>query len=131
GEGTIVAKASFELPEGRKFSLSQGGWFEGSPGWHIDTTEGIARPLDDKVSPAALRRLLRSPTIAEPSKDLISLVVDALPRVALEVGADLPELSQVMDVVDLEPAFRMRAAGNLIEAHVSLRAAYGDLEVEV
>lgn len=131
GEGTIVAKASFELPEGRKFSLSQGGWFEGSPGWHIDTTEGIARPLDDKVSPAALRRLLRSPTIAEASKDLISLVVDALPRVALEVGADLPELSQVMDVVDLEPAFRMRAAGNLIEAHVSLRAAYGDLEVEV
>lgn len=132
GEGnTIVAKAVFEQGEGRKFSLSQGGWFEGSPGWHIDTTEGIARPIDDKVSPAALRRLLRSPTIAEPAKDLISLVVDALPRVALEVGADLPDLSQVMDVVDLEPAFRMRAAGNLLEAHVSLRAAYGDLEVEV
>ncbi len=131
GEGTIVAKVLFEQNEGRKFSLSQGGWFEGSPGWHIDTTEGIARPIDDKVSPAALRRLLRSPTIAEPAKDLISLVMDALPRVALEVGADLPDLSQVMDVVDLEPAFRMRAAGNLLEAHVSLRAAYGDLEVEV
>ncbi len=131
GDSTIVAKAVFELSEGRKFSLSQGGWFEGHPGWHIDTTEGIARPLDDKVSPAALRRLLRSPSIAEPAKDLISLVVDALPRVALEVGADLPDLSQVMDVVDLEPAFRMRAAGNLLEAHVSLRAAYGDLEVEV
>jgi superfamily II DNA or RNA helicase len=131
GEGTIVAKVLFDQNEGRRFSLSQGGWFEGSPGWHIDTTEGIARPLDDKVSPAALRRLLRSPTIAEPAKDLISLVVDALPRVALEVGADLPDLSQVMDVVDLEPGFRMRAAGNLLEAHVSLRAAYGDLEVEV
>lgn len=131
GEGTIVAKVLFEQNEGRKFSLSQGGWFEGSPGWHIDTTEGIARPIDEKVSPAALRRLLRSPTIAEPSKDLIALVMDALPRVALEVGADLPDLSQVMDVVDLEPAFRMRAAGNLLEAHVSLRAAYGDLEVEV
>lgn len=131
GEGTIVAKAVFGQNEGRKFSLSQGGWFEGSPGWHIDTTEGIARPLDDKVSPAALRRLLRSPTIAEPAKDLISLVTDALPRVALEIGADLPDLSQVMDVVDLEPAFRMRAAGNLLEAYVSLRAAYGDLEVEV
>lgn len=132
GDGnTIVAKAVFEQGEGRKFSLSQGGWFEGSPGWHIDTTEGIARPIDDKVSPAALRRLLRSPTIAEPAKDLISLVVDALPRVALEVGADLPDLAQVMDVLDLEPAFRMRAAGNLLEAHVSLRAAYGDLEVEV
>lgn len=131
GEGTMVAKAMFELPEGRKFSLSQGGWFEGSPGWHIDTTEGIARPLDDKVSPAALRRLLRSPSIAEPSKDLISIITDALPRVALEVGAPLPDLSQVADVVDLQPDFRMRATGNLLEAYVSLRAAYGDLEVEV
>ncbi len=131
GEGTMVAKAMFELPEGRKFSLSQGGWFEGSPGWHIDTTEGIARSLDDKVSPAALRRLLRSPTIAEPAKDLISIITDALPRVALEVGAALPDLSQVADVVDLQPDFRMRATGNLLEAYVSLRAAYGDLEVEV
>src|SRR5690606_2938321 len=53
------------------------------------------------------------------------------PRVALEMGADLPDLSQVADVVDLTPDFRMRASGNLLEANVSLRAAYGDLEVEV
>lgn len=131
GEGTMVAKVAFEQGEGRRFSLSQGGWFEGCPGWHIDTTEGIARPIDDKVSPAGLRRLLRSPTIAEPANDLMSIITDALPRVALEMGADLPDLSQVAEVADLTPDFRMRASGNLLEAKVSLRAAYGDLEVEV
>ncbi|MND09894.1 hypothetical protein D3C83_335730 [compost metagenome] len=50
---------------GRRFSLTNGGWFEGNPGYHIDTTEGIARPIDTRVSPAALRRLMRASTIAE------------------------------------------------------------------
>jgi superfamily II DNA or RNA helicase len=131
GQDTIIAKATFDRGDGRKFQLGQGGWFEGAPGWHIDTSEGIARPLDDKVSPAALKRLLRSPTIAEPASDLMDIITRGLPRVAIEVGADLPDLSQVAEVVDLTPDFRMRAAGNLLEAHVSLRAAYGDLEVEV
>jgi len=131
GQDTIVAKATFDRGDGRRFQLTQGGWYEGSPGWHIDTTEGIARPIDDRVSPAALKRLLRSPTIAEPASDLIDIITNGLPRVALEVGADLPDLSQVADVVDLQPEFRMRASGSLLEAEVSLRAAYGDLEVEV
>jgi superfamily II DNA or RNA helicase len=132
GAETIVAKVTFERPnDGRRFQLTTGGWFEGAPGYHIDTTEGIARPLDHRVSPAALRRLLRSPTIAEPSSELIGMITYGLPKVALEIGAELPELSQVADVVDLEPTLRMRAGGSLTEAEVSLRAAYADLEVEV
>jgi superfamily II DNA or RNA helicase len=132
GNDTIVAKASFEREgNGRRFSLSNGGWFEGSPGWYIDTTEGIARPIDSRVSPAALRRLLRAPTIAEPANELLYLITNALPRLALELGADLPDLSAVADVVDLPPQFRLRAGGSLVSAEVSLRAAYGDLEVEV
>jgi hypothetical protein len=58
GGETIVAKASFERPsDRRRFSLLQGGWYEGAPGWHIDTSEGIARPIDRRTSPAALIRL--------------------------------------------------------------------------
>jgi len=132
GSDTIVAKVTFERPgDGRRFQLTSGGWFEGAPGYHIDTNEGIARPIDRRVSPAALRRLLRSSTIAEPASELISVITYGLPRVALEVGADLPELSQVADVVDLEPVFRVRATGSLTEAEVSLKASYGDVEVEV
>jgi superfamily II DNA or RNA helicase len=129
---TIVARASFERPgDGRRFALTSGGWFEGTPGFHIDTTEGIARPIDHRVSPAALRRLLRSPTIAEQSSELISFITYGLPKVALEVGSELPELSQVADVIDLTPDFRMRASGSLTEVQVGLRAIYGDREVEV
>ncbi len=129
---TIVAKVNFERPsDGRRFSLSNGGWFEGMPGFHIDTSEGIARPLDHRVSPAALRRLLRSPTIAEPTSELIGLITYGLPKVALDIGAELPELSQVADVIDLEPQFRLRAGGALTQVEVGLRAAYGNREVEV
>ena len=132
GGETIVAKASFERPsDRRRFSLLQGGWYEGAPGWHIDTSEGIARPIDKRTSPAALMRMLRSPTIAEPVSELVHVITDGLPRVALEVGTQLPELSQVADVVDLEPTFRMRAGGSLIDAHVTLIAAYKDTEVAV
>ncbi|HWA71207.1 MAG TPA: SNF2-related protein [Polyangiaceae bacterium] len=129
---TIVAKVTFERPsDGRRFSLTNGGWFEGTPGYHIDTNEGTARPLDHRVSPAALRRLLRSATIAEPASELIGLITYGLPKVALEIGAELPELSQVADVIDLEPQFRMRAGGSLTQVEVALRAAYGAREVEV
>jgi superfamily II DNA or RNA helicase len=131
GAETIVAKVTFERPDGRRFQLTSGGWFEGAPGWHIDTTDGVARPLDTRVAPAALRRLLRSPTIAEPTSELIGMITWGLPKVASEVGAQLPDLSQVADVVDLEPTFRMRAGGSLTDVKVELRAEYGGLEVEV
>jgi superfamily II DNA or RNA helicase len=132
GGDTIIVKASFEkASDKRRFSLLQGGWFEGWPGWHIDTQEGIARRVDKRVSPAAMRRLLRSPTIGEPMRDLVRIIMQGLPKVALEVGAELPEISQIVDVVDLHPTFRMRAGGSLVEAHVQLWAAYGDEEVQV
>lgn len=132
GGDTIIVKTSFERPsDKRRFSLLQGGWFEGWPGWHIDTQEGIARRLDKRVSPAAMRRLLRSPTIGEPMSELAQLIMQGLPRVALEVGAELPDLAQIADVVDLLPTFRMRAGGSLVHAEVSLFAAYGDIEMPV
>jgi superfamily II DNA or RNA helicase len=132
GSDTIVAKATFERSgNGRRFQLTSGGWYEGAPGWHIDTSEGIARPLDRRVSPAALRRLVRSPSIAEPATHLIAMIVQSLPKVAVEIGADLPDLSQVADVIDLEPKFRMSANGSLVDVRVTLEATYGETELEV
>ncbi len=132
GSDTIVAKATFERGgNGRRFQLTSGGWYEGAPGWYIDTSEGTARPIDKRVSPAALRRLIRSPAIAEPASQLIPMITSSLPRVALEVGADLPNLSQVAEVIDLEPKFRMSATGSLVDVLVRLEALYGKTEVEV
>lgn len=132
GGDTIIVKASFHRPgEERRFSLLQGGWFEGWPCWHIDTQEGIARQVDRRVSPAAMRRLIKSPTIAEPMSALPVVIMQGLPKVALECGGELPDLSQIADVIDAEPTFRMRAGGSLTEADVSLFAAYGDEELQV
>lgn len=132
GADTIVLKCTFERGnDSREFLLTSGGWFEGWPGWHIDTNEGIARPLDRLVSPASLRRLLNNPTIAEPASELISVITSDLPKVALDMGAKLPELSQVADVVDIVPSFILRAGGGITDAEAALKARYGELEVEV
>lgn len=130
--GNVVVKSSFQRAgDPRKFSTAQGAWLEGSPGWYVDPQEGAARPLDRRVSPGALRRLVRTPVIYEPLDRLPALIAQGLPKVALEVGAELPDLSQVADVVDLVPTFRMRAGGTLTEARVALRAAYEDVEIDV
>lgn len=132
GGDTIIVKTSFERPsDKRRFALVSGGWFEGWPGWHLDTQEGIARRIDKRVSVAALRRLMRSPTIAEPMVELARVLMQGLPRVCLELGAELPDISQICDVVDLTPTFRMRAGGTLVEAQVQLYACYGDQEIPV
>jgi superfamily II DNA or RNA helicase len=132
GADNIVAKVSFlRGSDQRKFSLAQGGWFDGSPGWHIDVSEGVARPVDKRVAPATMRRLIKNPTIAEPLSEFVALVVDGLPKVALEVGADLPNLDQIADVVDLVPTIRMQAGGSLVDARVTLTAVYGETEVAV
>ncbi len=128
----IVVRTSFQRQgDPRKFTTSSGAWFEGSPGWYVDAQEGWARPLDRRVSPAAVRRLLRMPVISEPVESLPDMVMQGLPKVALEVGPELPELSQVADVSDLVPTFRVAAGGMLTEAQVSLRAAYEDVEIDV
>jgi superfamily II DNA or RNA helicase len=132
GGDTIIVKASFERgSDRRRFSLLAGGWFEGWPGWHIDTQEGIARRIDKRVSVAAMRRLLRSPTIGEPMSELARVIMQGLPKIALEVGAELPDLGQIAEVIDLPPTFRMRAGGSLVDAQVTLYAAYGDHEIAV
>jgi superfamily II DNA or RNA helicase len=132
-EGTqILVRTSFQRQgDPRRFTMATGAWFEGSPGWYVDAQEGWARPIDRRVSPAAMRRLLRTSVIGEPVDRLPDLIMQGLPRVALEVGAELPELSQVADVVDLEPTFRVAAGGTLTDAQVSLRAAYEDFEIDV
>ncbi|HSC85992.1 MAG TPA: SNF2-related protein, partial [Polyangiaceae bacterium] len=58
-------------------------------------------------------------------------ITSDLPRVAIDVGADLPDLSQVAEVIDLEPQFVLRAGGGINDAQASLSARYGDLEIEV
>jgi superfamily II DNA or RNA helicase len=129
---TIIVRTSFQRQgDPRRFTTTSGAWFEGSPGWYVDAQEGWARPIDRRVSPAAVKRLLRLPVITEPVERLPELVMHGLPKVALEVGAELPELSQVADVVDLDPTFRVAAGGTLVEAQVSLRAAYEDVEIDV
>jgi superfamily II DNA or RNA helicase len=128
----ILVRAAFQRQgDPRRFTTASGAWFEGSPGWYVDPQEGWARPIDRRVAPAAIRRLLRMPAISEPVDKLPELVMHGLPKVALELGAELPELSQVADVVDLEPTFRVAAGGSLTEAIVSLRAAYEDVEIDV
>ncbi len=129
---TVVVKAAFERKsDGRKFPLQSGAWFEGAPGWHIDTIEGIARPLDSRVTPAWLQRLWRTPQIQYPLDQLPFLLSEAIPRIAAEIGAELPSLGDVADEVDVPPAFKLRAFGELIEAHVQISAAYGDTELVV
>jgi superfamily II DNA or RNA helicase len=132
-DGTqIVVRTGFQRQgDPRRFTTTSGAWFEGSPGWYVDAQEGWARPIDRRVSPAAVRRMLRLPVITEPVERLPELVMHGLPKVALEVGAELPELSQVADVVDLVPTFRVAAGGTLVDAQVSLRAAYEDVEIDV
>ena len=135
-DGTqVVVKSSFQRAgDPRKLTMGGGdgrAWFEGSPGWMVDPQEGVARPIDRRISPQAIRRLARAPFIHEPIENLPMLIAQGLPKVALEVGAELPELSQVADVVDLVPTFRMRAGGSLVESHVALRAAYEDVEIDV
>jgi superfamily II DNA or RNA helicase len=56
------------------------------------------------------------------------LIMAGLPRIATEVGAELPDLDGVAQVLDMEPSFRMNAQGDLVNAEVFLFASYGDIE---
>lgn len=108
----------------RRFPLSNGAWFEGTPGWHIDTTEGVARQVSEVVTPAWLQRLYRSPALVHPMQDLPRLLVEYVPKVAASLGTELPDLSTVADVLDAPPHFEIRADGDIVEARVKLRVFY-------
>jgi len=115
----------------RRFSLSNGNWFEGTPGWHIDVTEGVARPVADAVTPVWLQRLYRSPALVHPASDLPRLLTDFIPRVASSLGAELPEISGVADLVDAQPKFFLDVDGDIIEARAKLSVTYDDYDFEV
>ena len=115
----------------RRFALSSGAWFEGTPGWQIDTTEGVARPVSELVTPAWLQRLYRSPAMVQSHDDLPELLGESIPRVAALLGADLPDLSSVADLVDQKPRFELKANGDLIDARVRLYVRYEDQEFDV
>ncbi|MDD9970602.1 MAG: SNF2-related protein [Myxococcales bacterium] len=115
----------------RRFPLSSGAWFEGTPGWHIDTTEGVARAVSDVVTPAWLQRLYRSPALVHPIDDLPGLLVEYIPKVAASLGTELPDLTTVADVLDAQARFSIRADGDIVEARVKLRVSYEEYEYEV
>ena len=115
----------------RRFPLSNGHWFEGTPGWHIDPTDGTARPVADSVTPAWLQRLYRSPALVHPTSDLPRLLTDFIPRVASSLGAELPDLSTVADLVDAMPEIRLDTNGDIVGARAKLVVNYDDNEFPV
>jgi superfamily II DNA or RNA helicase len=115
----------------RRFALSSGAWFEGTPGWQIDTTEGVARPVSELVTPAWLQRLYRSPAMVQSHDDLPALLGEYIPRISASLGADLPDLSSVADLVDQKPRFELKANGDIIDARVRLYVRYENQEFDV
>jgi hypothetical protein len=115
----------------RRFPLSSGAWFEGTPGWHVDTTDGVARPVVDTVTPAWLQRLYRSPALVHPLQDLPRLLTEYIPKVAASLGTELPDLTSVADVIDAPPHLQLRVLGDITEAKVKLRVDYQGNEYDV
>jgi superfamily II DNA or RNA helicase len=129
---SVRIRVVFELPSSsRRFPLSSGAWFEGTPGWYVDTTEGVARPVADNVTPAWLQRLYRSPALVHPIQDLPHVLTEFLPRVAASLGAALPDLESVADVIDVTPRFALRAGGDLVEARARITVSYKEHQFDV
>ncbi len=124
---TCRVRVVFETKNGvRRFPLSTGAWFEGTPGWHLDTTEGVARPLENSVTPQWLQRLYRSPALVYPMNELPRLLTELVPRVAALLNAELPDLEQVADLVDERPKFRLQADGDILDVRTKLWVLYGE-----
>jgi superfamily II DNA or RNA helicase len=124
-------KVAFGLDNGRRFAIGAGSWFEGTPGWHIDVTDGVARQLADSVSPAMLTRLRQQSALVHPNDDLPRLLTDFIPRVAMVLGSDLPDLSSAADLVDESAQIRMKAHGDIVNASVKFDVIYGSQTFEV
>ena len=129
---SLRVRVVFQLDSnGRRFPLSNGAWFEGTPGWHIDATDGVARPVAATVTPAWLQRLYRSPAMVHPSEDLPPLLSEYIPKVAASLGAELPDLSSIADLVDAQPAFQLKADGDIVTARVRINVTYDTQEFAV
>jgi SNF2 family DNA or RNA helicase len=128
----LRVKIAFERrSDGRRYSGAQGLWFEGQPGWHIDTVQGIARTLSESVTPTWLERLSRAPAISHPVEDLGRLLSEVLPRTALGLGTELPDISSVVELIDATPQFVLRAQGDITRVRAWLKATYGETELDV
>ncbi|GAB4200539.1 MAG: hypothetical protein OHK0013_11670 [Sandaracinaceae bacterium] len=124
---TCRVRVVFENKNGiRRFPLSSGAWFEGTPGWHLDTTEGIARPIVDTITPAWLQRLYRAPALIYPMTELPRLLTEFVPKVAALLGAELPDISSVADLVDEHPRLRLQTDGDILDARAKLHVVYGE-----
>ena len=124
---TCRVRVVFETKNGvRRFPLSSGAWFEGTPGWHVDTTEGIARTVAEQVTPAWLTRLYRSPALICPVAELPKLLGELLPKLSALLSAELPDIAQVADIVDATPKFRLQTDGDILDAKVKLQVSYND-----
>ena len=115
----------------RRFLLSSGAWFEGTPGWHIDASDGVARPLDESVTPGWLTRLLRSPNLVHPAEEMPRLLGDHIPQVAVKLRADLPDLSSIADLVDAKPEIQLWCEGDIVHTLASLKVTYGDQAFDI
>ena len=130
--GSIRVRVVLERKgDGRRFTLSQGLWIEGMPGWHLDPTQGVARPIGDSLTPPWLERLSRAPSITHPIAEIGRLLGDVVPRVALSLGAPLPDINAIVDIIDATPTFILRATGDLVNVYATLKASYGELELEI
>ncbi len=115
----------------RRFVLSSGAWFEGTPGWHIDASDGVARPLDEFVTPGWLTRLMRSPNLVHPAEEMPRLLGDHIPQVAVKLRADLPDLNSIADVVDATPRIQLWCEGDIVHTLASLKVAYDDQTFDI
>lgn len=126
-DGGLRTRVAFALDSsGRKFQLGSGAWFEGTPGWHIDASDGVARPLDEHVTPGRLTRLMRSPSLVHPVEDMPKLLGDHIPRVAAGLNAELPDLASIADLVDAEPTLQFWANGDIADSVAVVKVAYDD-----
>ncbi len=131
GTDTLRTRVAFVSETGRRFQLSAGAWFEGTPGWHVDPGEGIVRSLSDAVTPGWLQRLYRSPSLVHPMSDLPRLLGDYIPRVAVALKTDLPDLDTIVDLVDATPSIELWLEGDIVEAFATLKVSYEDQTFEI
>ena len=98
--------------DNRRFSLLQGGWFEGWPGWHIDTRRALRAASTGASRPprsGGCFGLRPSPSRSRAQPAHRAGPAEGRARDRRRAAGS----RQVADVVDLVPTFRMRAGGSL------------------
>jgi hypothetical protein len=59
------------------------------------------------------------------------VLVDIVPRAALALGTDLPDLATIVEIVDATPTFVLRAEGDVASVRAMLKASYAEVELDV